>query len=136
MTGPSSTKARVEHAVRTGPEWVTFALSAIILAVVSILLAISAFRTEDPAQPIAGPAGPVRQVGAQYFVPIEIVNRGDLGAAQVHVTAELTIDATTTSGDQSIDFLGGGETQELTFAFADDPADGELVIMVTGFAEP
>jgi uncharacterized protein (TIGR02588 family) len=35
-----------------------------------------------------------------------------------------------------VDFLGGGESQKLTFVFSDDPADGELVISVTGYAEP
>jgi uncharacterized protein (TIGR02588 family) len=50
--------------------------------------------------------------------------------------AELTFDGNTTSGDQVIEFLGGGETQKLTFAFSDDPADGELVIIVAGFAKP
>ena len=34
------------------------------------------------------------------------------------------------------DFLGDRETQELTFVFADDPADGEVTINVVGFAEP
>jgi hypothetical protein len=52
------------------------------------------------------------------------------------VVAELTIDGATSSGDQVVDFLGGGESQELTFVFADDPADGELVINVTGYAKP
>ncbi len=136
MTRPSSTKARVQHAVRTGPEWVTFGVSALILLVVVGLMVVHAFQTDDPAAPAADRPGSVRQVGEQFFVPVEIVNRGDLGAAQVQVMAELTIDGNTTGGDQVIDFLGGGEIQELTFAFADDPADGELVITVVGFAKP
>jgi uncharacterized protein (TIGR02588 family) len=136
MTRPSSTNERVPHAVRTGPEWVTFSVSALILTIVVILLVVNAFHTEDPAAPVADRPGSARQVGGQYFVPVEIVNRGDLGAAQVQVIAELTIDGNTTSGDQVIDFLGGGEIQELTFAFADDPADGKLVIIVAGFAKP
>lgn len=136
MTRQSSTKARVQHAVRTGPEWVTFGVSALILLVVVGLMVVHAFRTDDPAAPAAGRPGSVRQVGGQYFVPVEIVNRGDLGAAEVQVVAELTIDGNTTSGDQVIDFLGGGETQELTFVFTVDPADGELVVNVVGFAQP
>lgn len=136
MTRPSSTRGHVQHAARTGPEWVTFGVSALILVVVLGLLVVPAFHTDDPAAPAADRPGPVRQVGGQFFVPVEIVNRGDQGAAQVQVVAELTIGGKTTSGDQVIDFLGGGETQELTFAFADDPAHGELLIAVAGFAKP
>lgn len=141
MTKPSTSKASAakrgaQHAVRTRPEWITFGVSALILMVVVGLLVGRAFHTEATAAPVADRPGAPRQVGDQFFVPVEIVNRGDLGAAEVQVVAELTIDGNTTSGDQVIDFLGGGETQELTFVFADDPAEGELVIEVVGFAEP
>jgi uncharacterized protein (TIGR02588 family) len=136
MTRPSSSREHVQHAVRTRPEWVTFGASALILVIVVGLLVAHAFRTDDPAAPAADRPGSVRQVGGQFFVPVEIVNHGDLAAAEVQVVAELTIDGATSSGDQVIDFLGGGESQELTFVFAADPADGELVISVTGYAEP
>ena len=107
-----------------------------ILVFVVGLLVVSAFHSDVAAAPVADRPGSVRQVGDQFFVPVEIVNRGDLGAAQVQVVAELTIDGNITSSDQVIDFLGGGETQELTFVFAANPADGELVVTVVGFAEP
>lgn len=136
MTRPTSTKARAQHAVRTRPEWVTFGISALILAVVVGLLVVRAFHAEAAAAPIADRPGAVKEISGQYFVPVEIVNRGDLGAAQVQVVAELTIDGNTTSSDQVIDFLGGEETQGLTFIFADDPAEGDLNITVAGFAEP
>jgi uncharacterized protein (TIGR02588 family) len=136
MNKRSPTKQSVKQAIRTGPEWVIFGVSASILAVVVGVLAVLTFQTADPAAPAADPPGPVRQVGEQFFVPIDIVNHGDLGAAEVQVMAELTIDGTTTSGDQVVDFLGSGERQELTFVFADDPADGELVVSVTGYAKP
>jgi uncharacterized protein (TIGR02588 family) len=110
--------------------------SAAILGVVVGLLVILAFRAADPAAPAAGTPGPARQEGGQFLVPVEIVNHGDLAAAEVQVVAELTIGGTTTTGDQVVDFLGGGETQQMTFVFADDPADGELVITVTGYADP
>ena len=136
MTRPTSTKARAQRAVRTRPEWVTFGVSAMILAVVVGLLVVRAFHTDAAAAPIADRPGPVKEISGQYFVPVEIVNRGDLAAAQVQVVAELTIGGNTISSDQVVDFLGGGETQGLTFIFADDPADGDLTITVAGFAEP
>jgi uncharacterized protein (TIGR02588 family) len=78
MTRPPSTKERVQHAVRTGPERVTFGVSALILAAILILLVVKTFHTEDPAAPAADRPGSVSQVGGQYFVPVDIVNRGDL----------------------------------------------------------
>jgi uncharacterized protein (TIGR02588 family) len=136
MTKRSPTNGRLQHATRSGPEWIILGVSAAILATVVGVLVVLAFRTADPASPTADAPGPARQVGEQFFVPIDIVNHGDLGAAEVQVMAELTIDGVTTSGDQVVDFLGGGERQKLTFVFSDDPAHGELVISVTGYAEP
>ena len=136
MTPRAPAKQRVQHAARNGPEWVILGVSASILAAVVIVLLVLAFRTAEPARPEADPPGSIRQVGGQFLVPVDIVNHGDLAAAEVQVVAELTIDGDTTAGDQVIDFLGGGERQQLTFVFADDPADGELVIAVTGYAEP
>ena len=107
-----------------------------MLAVVVAVLVVLAFGSAAPATPTAGTPGRARQVGGNFLVPVEIVNHGDLAAAEVQVVAELTVDGTTTSGDQVVDFLGGGESQQLTFVFADDPAGGELVITVTGYADP
>jgi uncharacterized protein (TIGR02588 family) len=136
MTKPSPKKERVERAARSGPEWIIFGASAAIVAGVVGVLVVLAFRTADPAAPTADTPGSAEQIGNQFLVPVDIVNQGDRAAAEVQVVAELTINGTTTSGDQVVDFLGGGETQELTFVFTDDPADGELVITVTGFAAP
>lgn len=136
MTKKPPPKVGGQQATRSGPEWIIFAVSALILAVVVAALVVLAFRTADPARPAADQPGPARQVGEQFLVPVDIANHGDLGASEVQVVAELTIDGVTSSGDQVVDFLGGGEHQELTFVFSDDPADGELVITVTGFANP
>ena len=136
MTKPSRTKAKAEHAARSRVEWIVLGVSASIVAVVVGVLVVLAFQTADPASPAADPPGPARQVAEQFFVPVDIVNHGDLAAAEIQVVAELTIDGATSSADQVVDFLGGGERQELTFVFSDDPAGGELVISVTGYAEP
>ena len=57
-------------------------------------------------------------------------------AANVQVLAELIIDGDELTGDQTIDFLSGGEDQHLSFIFDEDPASGELSVVVTGFAIP
>jgi uncharacterized protein (TIGR02588 family) len=125
-----------EHAVRSAPEWVVFGVSALVLGIVVITLIALAFSGSDPAEPVVEVRGAVTQVGDQYFVPVDVVNRGDRAAAEVQVQAELTIDGETNTADQVVDFLGKSESRRLTFVFDDDPADGELVTRVVSFAEP
>ena len=136
MTKQSPKKDRVQDAVRTGPEWIILGVSALVLAPWWVPCSCSRFALRT--RPSPPPTRPVRhgRSARQFLVPVDIVNHGDLAAAEVQVIAELTIAGETTTGDQVVDFLGGGERQQLTFVFSDDPADGELVISVTGYAEP
>lgn len=133
MTGEGDLAQR---GVRTSPEWVTFGVATtILLLVVSALVGLS-LRANEPATPHAGRPGPSREIDGRFYVAVDIVNDGDEAAAEVQVTAELTIGAVTTSGEQVIDFLGGGESQSVTFVFTDDPATAKLSISVTAFAAP
>ena len=75
-------------------------------------------------------------VGELHVVDVDVSNGGDLTASDVQVSASLIVDGETTEGDQTIDFLAGGEVEELVFVFADDPADGELTVAVTSFGVP
>ena len=107
----------------------------VVCAVVFALIAL-AFAGSTPAQPVVeAPDAPTR-AGDQFFVTVEVVNRGDEAAAEVQVQAELTIHGETSTAEQVVDFLGRGESRRLTFVFDDDPADGELVTRVVSFAEP
>jgi uncharacterized protein (TIGR02588 family) len=121
---------------RTAAEWVTFAFSCLVLTVVVGLVTSQLFGSEDPAAPAVTETGPVESVEGQFHVRVTVDNGGDETAVNVQVTAELTIGDDTTTGDQVIDFLAGGETEELVFVFADDPSTGELVVEVTSFGEP
>jgi uncharacterized protein (TIGR02588 family) len=122
--------------VRSAPEWVVFAVSALVLGIVVVALVALAFSGSAPAEPVVEGDGDVTQMGDQFFVPVEVVNRGDEAAEQVQVQAELTIADQTQTADQVVDFLGAGESRRLTFVFDDDPAGGELVTRVVSFAEP
>jgi uncharacterized protein (TIGR02588 family) len=135
MTGRARRQG-AEHALRTGPEWVVFGVSAAILAIVVGVLVALAIRGSDPAAPQAAVDGEVREVDGRFFVPVEVINGGGSGAREVQVEAQLTVAGTTTTGEQVIDFLGGDERRRLTFVFADDPADGELTVDVLSFADP
>ncbi|HEY5876969.1 MAG TPA: TIGR02588 family protein [Ilumatobacteraceae bacterium] len=123
-------------AQRTTAEWVTFAISCAVLLVVVGLVVLEMAASNDPPAPTATQAGPVRASDNHFFVPVEVVNDGDATAANVQVTAELVIGTQSYSGDQTIDFLGGGERAELAFSFDQDPAQGELDIRVSSYAVP
>lgn len=122
---------------RTGAEWFTFAVSSLIVLGVVALIAGQMRDGHAPPSISARAVAPVREQGGKFYVPVEVTNRGDETAANVQVTVELTVDGeTVTEGDQSIDFLAGGDTETLVFAVDDDPEEGELDIQVAGYAEP
>jgi len=121
---------------RTTAEWATFAVSLVVLAIFIGLVTRELLAGDDPPAPVATQSGPAREEDGTFFVPVEVVNHGDRTAAEVQVSAELTVDGSTTAGDQVLNFLGGGESRELSFAFQIDPAAGELVVRVTGYTEP
>ena len=120
---------------RTSAEWVTLAGCCLVLAVLVGLIASQLNSTRAPAAPAAVVDG-TEEVGGFHHVEVVVTNDGDETAANVQVTAELTIDGEVTSADQTIDFLAGDEEEDLVFVFEDDPAEGELRVAVSGFAVP
>lgn len=116
-------------------ERVTLACSCLVLAVLLGLIGVQLTSSEDPAAPVAT-IERVRTVGDWHHVEVSVTNEGDRTAADVQVLAELTIEGEAHEGDQVIDFLAGGATEDLVFVFDDDPADGELTATVTGFGVP
>lgn len=127
---------RPKRVARNRVEWTTFAIAAAVVLAIATAMVVQSFGSFDPAAPVAELVGATRNTDGHWFVPVDVTNHGDETAAQVQVTAELTIEGVTTTGDQVIDFLGGDEVVHLTFGFDDDPAGGELVVRVTGFSKP
>lgn len=124
-----------EGRARSTAEWISLLASIGVLAVIVGLIAVQIPGGDEPAAPVVTVAG-VREVRSTFHVDVVVENDGERTAANVQVTAELTVGSDTFSGDQTIDFLSGGERADLTFVFADDPADGELRVVVSGYAEP
>ena len=122
---------------RSTPEWVTFAISSLILLVVVGLLVSQVGAGDEPPDPVAVTAvAEIVERDGGFHVPVEVHNRGDRGAANVQVHAELAIADEQTTADQTIDFLGADERVRLVFVFAEDPADGTLDVGVGSFAAP
>lgn len=123
--------------MRTTPEWITFAVAVAVLAILVGGLVAQIVRSTDPARPVATVVdGGITERDGRFTVPVEVVNEGDHGAQAVQVGATLTAGGTTTSAEQTIDFLGAGERASVVFVFADDPRDGALEVAVDAFVEP
>jgi uncharacterized protein (TIGR02588 family) len=128
---------------RSHPEWVTFGVSAGLLAVMIGLIIGQAWGPVDAAQPKAERAGATQKVGGRFAVEVAVSNSGEQAAQNVQVVGEILVAGEVAeSGDQTIDFLAGGETATVVFVFDRDPderspsADSGLRVYITGFTEP
>jgi uncharacterized protein (TIGR02588 family) len=128
--------AQQEKKGRTAPEWITFAVSLLLLAGLVGLIARDMVEEERPANPTAAISGEPRRLGDQFIVTVEVENKGDLAALSVQVKTELTIGDEVIDGDQVVDFLAGSATEEVEVVLPRNPGDGELTARVTGFQHP
>ena len=116
-------------------EWVSFGIAlVIVLGVIGAVLA-QVPGSKEPAAPRVV-VGKEEERHGRFFVPVAVQNGGDETAENVQVNATLTIDDEEHAADQTVAFLAGGDTVDLQFVFEDDPASGELVVEVAGFAVP
>jgi uncharacterized protein (TIGR02588 family) len=124
---------------RSLAEQTTFGIAALILAVlVGLVLYIwSDDQRQQPPDITVSSRGTVREASGQFYVPFEIENIGGGTAESVQVIAELRINGEVEeSGEQQIDFLSGGETEEGAFVFSRNPQEGELVLRVASYKLP
>lgn len=120
---------------RSVAEWVTFAVSAAVVATVVGLIAIEIPQSRRPPMPVATKGVPMAR-GAVFVVPVEVENRGERTAQDVQVQVTLTVDGEEHEGDQVVDFLSGGEAEQMEFLFDVDPDAGEVEVRVTGYTVP
>lgn len=132
MASSASSSGRQQ---RTHAEWVTLAVSFLVLAALVALILTRAGDGDRPAQPVARVES-TRRVDEQWFVDVAVENRGGSTAADVQVIAELTADGHTVTAGQMIDFLAADERDGIVFVFDTDPAAGELTVRVSTFTIP
>lgn len=138
MTDPTttdSTKRPAGRGPRTSAEWVTFTIACTLLVALAVVI-VTRSGDDAPAEPIASQTGSIIRSATGYEVPVEVRNVGGRTAEEVQVRVELTIDGEVSESDQVVDFLAGDDAEDLTFVFEDDPADGDLVVAVVGYATP
>ena len=94
-------------------------------------------QPRDPARLTVSRPEVLRQVDGQHYVSAEVRNDGDETAEAVQVVAELNVDGEVIAdGEQSVDFLSGGETQEIVFVFDTMAADAEILLRVASYTVP
>jgi len=128
-----------QNRARSPAEQVTFGIASLILAGIIALVCYIWVdeQTDQPPDITVSNQGTVREASGQFYVPFEIENIGGGTAESVQVIAELRINGEVEeSGEQQIDFLSGGETEEGAFVFSRNPQEGELVLRVASYKLP
>jgi uncharacterized protein (TIGR02588 family) len=127
-----------QHQERSVAEWVTFSIASFILAVIISLVGYT-WLTDKNLPPIVSVTNKetIREHDGQFYVPFEVVNTGGDTAESVQIIAELEINGKVEeSGEQQIDFLSRGETEEGAFIFSQNPKQGNLTIRVASYKLP
>jgi uncharacterized protein (TIGR02588 family) len=123
---------------RSIAEWVTFSISSLILAIIVGLVGYTWLNEKDQP-PILSitKKQTIREIDGQFYVQFEVVNSGGDTAESVQIMAELLINGKVTeTGEQQIDFLSSGETEEGAFIFSQNPRQGQLNLRVGSYKLP
>jgi uncharacterized protein (TIGR02588 family) len=123
---------------RSSAEWATFGIAVLILATI-VGLVIYKWLTQKNQPPVLSvmPSREIREAAGQFYVPFSLSNTGGETAESVQVIAELSINGKVEEeGEQQIDFLSSGETEEGAFVFSRNPRDGKLVVRVASYKLP
>jgi uncharacterized protein (TIGR02588 family) len=123
---------------RTPAEWITFAIACSILSLL-IGLVLYNWLTKKHEPPIISVTRntPIRETQGQFYVPFTVTNTGGETAESVQIIAELRVNGEVLeSGDQQIDFLSSGETQEGAFIFSHNPSQGQLIVRTSSYKLP
>lgn len=120
--------------LRPKPELVTFAVVAAILLALAGAIVYLWVEPREPATVTVQLIGETRRSGIQVYLSGEVRNSGDETAEAVQVIAELYVDGeVVATGEQVVDFLSGGETEEVVFIFDRAPPGAEPRARVAGY---
>lgn len=139
-------------------ERITFAVASVVVAIL-VGLVLLMWSIQDDRPPVLAiqnataetvtvqdrivPTSEIKNVAevriepGQFYVPFTIKNTGGTTAESVQVIGELRQgDTVLESGEQQIDFLSSGETEEGAFVFSHDPRRATLMIRVASYKLP
>ncbi|MEG4216847.1 TIGR02588 family protein [Microcoleus sp. Pol14C6] len=123
---------------RTFAEWATFVIACLILFTITGLVLYN-WVTKKQEPPIISVTRntPIRENQGQFYVPFTVTNTGGETAESVQIIAELRVNGEVLeSGDQQIDFLSSGETQQGAFIFSRNPSQGQLIVRSSSYKLP
>ncbi|MBN4003597.1 TIGR02588 family protein [Nostoc sp. LPT] len=128
---------KTEQPKRSIAEWITFSIASFILAIIVSLVGYT-WLNEKNQPPILSVTKKqtIREINGQFYVPFEVVNSGGDTAESVQIMAELLINGITETGEQQIDFLSSGESEEGAFIFSHNPRQGQLNLRVGSYKLP
>src|SRR6476469_6980998 len=120
---------------RSLAECFTFTIACLILLAIAGLVVYEWLATKkQPPLLSVTPNAAIRESQGNYYVPFAVKNVGGGTAESVQVIAELRVNGEVEeAGEQQIDFLSSGETEEGAFVFTQNPSDGELVLRVASY---
>ncbi|MDZ8228217.1 TIGR02588 family protein [Nostoc sp. ChiVER01] len=129
---------KTEQPKRSIAEWVTFSVASLILVIIVSLVGYTWLNEKDqPPILSVSKKQTIREINGQFYVPFEVVNSGGDTAESVQVMAELLINGKVTeTGEQQIDFLSSGESEEGAFIFSQNPLQGQLNLRVGSYKLP
>lgn len=134
-TGGRRSRRRISD--RSSAEWATFAIASAVL--VALMGTIASLWLGGPQEPPTFEVRTVsvRELDGRFHVRTSVVNTGEETAESVQVGAELTVQGEAPEeGEQIIDFLSGGEQEEVEFIFTSDPRRNQLDVRVRSFKVP
>ena len=118
-------------------EWVTFVVAVGILVVLAGSIVWLWAQPREPAIVTVAPSGDRRVTDSQTYVTARVRNTGDETAEAVQIRAELTVEGEVVAeGQQTIDFLSGGESEYVVFVFDVTEPDALVDLRVGGYAVP
>jgi uncharacterized protein (TIGR02588 family) len=127
-----------QESERSIAEWLTFSVASLILAIIVSLVGYT-WLNEKNQPPVLSVTKKetIREIDRQFYVPFEVINSGGDTAESVQIMAELLINGKVTeTGEQQIDFLSSGESEEGAFLFSQNPRQGQLNLRVGSYKLP
>lgn len=126
-------------ATRSTAEWVTLAISGLIVGALVALTSYVYLTGSDAPASIEVEPHPAEtfQNGARYALPVTVRNRG--GATGEDVTVRVTLtgrDGRQETAEWRVQFLSGGGASHGVAVFGSDPRQGRVEAGVVSYLEP
>ncbi len=135
----SSKRPRDRSEPRTAAEWVTLAISSLIVfGLIGLTTYFHLTASPDPAIVEVEPRlAEVYQAGRRFYLPVTVRNVGGETGEEVRVRATLT-DPTGRQeiAELMVAFLAGGGSTEAVVSFSQDPRLGQLEANVESYLMP